>query len=239
MARHIVAGANAGTNSPDRASPNGLPGIEKSQSVWFDCYRGSADSLVAAGIVSAAQIPGTPGTGKTMMTFYRGERSTGGRRSKDEHYLQISRYTRGLFEVRVGITAEESARRMEVLRAEQARQRRQEAARRERKKAAEDLSFRSNAESLRRQCLLALSMLEGYIVSHSPGLCTGKPYFLAQFATSSDETDNVVDLIATLEAWLKAAPITTVSGQEQQLHAARFDKAFQAFMEAQCLGDRP
>lgn len=232
MAERIVAGADSGTNSARGNSPNGLPGIEKYQTPWSDCYVGTAESLVAAGIVSADQIPGTPGAGKTMMTFYRGERARGGRRSKDEHYLRISRYSRGQFGVCVGITAEESERRMKI-------EQQQRAARREQEKAAKELSFRSNPENLRRQCLLALSMLEGYIVAHSPGLSTGEPYFLVRFATSSEETDNVIDLIATLEAWLKAAPITTVSSQEQQLHAARFDKAFQAFIEAQCLGGRP
>ena len=44
-------------------------GVTKTEETWTDDYRGTAESLVAAGILEMHQFPGQPGRGKTMASY--------------------------------------------------------------------------------------------------------------------------------------------------------------------------
>lgn len=83
------------------------PGVTRSESSWNDRYIGRGEALIAAGLITADQLPGQPGRGKIMCTFYAGVQvGKGSNRPCDEHYLQIRRVAGGNIEVIKGIPAE-------------------------------------------------------------------------------------------------------------------------------------
>lgn len=43
--------------------------IEPIRSIWWDEYIGTAEELIAAGLVRDEELPGRPGNGKCMVTF--------------------------------------------------------------------------------------------------------------------------------------------------------------------------
>ena len=62
---------------PDRDKNQGMPGmieyapgVTKQESRWCDCYTGTSDSLIAAGLVKAEQLPGYPGQNKTCVSVF-------------------------------------------------------------------------------------------------------------------------------------------------------------------------
>lgn len=75
--------------------------------VIYDEFKGTAEELTAVGLVALHQLPGQPGRGKTMATYYRGEQVRKGNNARqDEHYLQIVRAGK-MFKVIRGITEQE------------------------------------------------------------------------------------------------------------------------------------
>jgi hypothetical protein len=80
---------------------------------WCDEYRGTAEALIASGIITADQLPGQPEGPKVAATYYAGVlRSPRENVPRDEHYLNIHRAKNGKkIRVLVGLTKEESARR--------------------------------------------------------------------------------------------------------------------------------
>ena len=46
-----------------------LQGVEVEQFIWGDHYEGAAEALIAAGLVTAEQLPGAPGQNTTRVTF--------------------------------------------------------------------------------------------------------------------------------------------------------------------------
>ncbi|MDQ0024339.1 hypothetical protein J2X90_002137 [Variovorax paradoxus] len=83
---------------------------------WHDEYTGPADVLIAAGVITADQLPGQPGGPKTMATFYGGVRKPKWNVPKDEKYVQISRpRINSKVSVRVGISASERERRRSLM----------------------------------------------------------------------------------------------------------------------------
>lgn len=81
---------------------------------WYggDEWVGTADELIAAGLVARDQLPGEPGNNKVCVTYYRGNLvGKGSNAPHDENYLNIKRYGKHRFIVRVGISIEEEQRR--------------------------------------------------------------------------------------------------------------------------------
>jgi hypothetical protein len=99
-------------------------GLEHSQSGWGDHYVGTAEHLIAAGLVNADQIPGTPGRNKFTCTFIDGVPiKRGANCRRDEHYLSVRRVGKHRFEVVKGVSdtvnkaraaAREEARRLKA-----------------------------------------------------------------------------------------------------------------------------
>jgi hypothetical protein len=80
----------------------------------YDTYEGTAEGLIAHGILTSDQLPGQPGKNKLSLTFCRGE-PTGIRtrtRNHDEHYMQVVRKGNNRFVVYCGVPLDERARRM-------------------------------------------------------------------------------------------------------------------------------
>ena len=79
---------------------------------FLDEYTGTAEALIAAGLVLASQLPGAAGMPKVSAAFYRGELMRRGRRKpQDENYLRVRRLGGGLFCVARGLCAEQRAAR--------------------------------------------------------------------------------------------------------------------------------
>ena len=90
--------------------------LEKESSLWSDMVTGTAAELVAAGIVTADMLPGQPGRGKVMCTYMNGLQQgqgsqTGRSDVANESYRQIMRRGKDRYQVRMGISPAELARR--------------------------------------------------------------------------------------------------------------------------------
>jgi hypothetical protein len=69
-----------------------FPGVKYAACFWGDRYVGTAEDLIAAGLVREDQLPGQSGTNKTRRTFFDGvPLRQGANRTRDERYLAISR----------------------------------------------------------------------------------------------------------------------------------------------------
>lgn len=86
------------------------PGVRMRDAFWFTEYVGSADSLVAAGIVQADKLPGQPGMGKVQVTLS----NDGTRRTSQDRHLKrqpgdmtIIRVSKSQFKVQIIIPHEE------------------------------------------------------------------------------------------------------------------------------------
>jgi hypothetical protein len=93
-----------------------FPGVKLLRADGFgDVYSGSADALIAAGLVTPEQLPGQPGNGSSMVSFYPdGTRVPRGSNyaCKRPGYKQIRRVGKsGSFHVLVRQSEEEHERR--------------------------------------------------------------------------------------------------------------------------------
>ncbi len=77
----------------DKPRTTFAPGVKRLERWWgLDVYLGRAEDLIAAGLITADQLPGRPGENKTMRTFYEGvPRKPGANGPRDERYLSIKR----------------------------------------------------------------------------------------------------------------------------------------------------
>jgi hypothetical protein len=93
------------------------PGVLVSHELGADCFTGTAEDLVAAGLVRTEQLPGQPGNGTTTVSF----RADGTRVRKGTPgacravgYLRIRKVSRLLICVEQGIGDEEHRRRRQA-----------------------------------------------------------------------------------------------------------------------------
>lgn len=94
-----------------------FPGVSLEKCVCWDEYTGSAEALIAAGIITSAQVPGRPGNNKHSCTFFEGAPvAKGAHHIRDERYISIKRVPRGNLCVIKGVPdEEEKARRSKFL----------------------------------------------------------------------------------------------------------------------------
>ena len=96
------------------------PGVKiTNQSYWYNEYLGTAEALVAAGLVRADQLPGLPGLGTTRTTFYGRIRVKRGASNpkRDKKYLSVTKIGKKFRVVRgasVAVQAERQAERQAV-----------------------------------------------------------------------------------------------------------------------------
>lgn len=102
--------------------------IKATRLVWADEYVGSAEALIAAGLVRECELPGQPGNGSTMVTFSAdGQRLGQGhvRDARKEGRRQIRKMSRLNFVVTVHVDDEEQRRRRAAQREEAQREERE------------------------------------------------------------------------------------------------------------------
>jgi hypothetical protein len=98
--------------SPKQAAEAGRSAIvAHTQGISCDMYRGTAEALIAAGIINAEHLPADD---SVSATFYKNQRIRRGhaRNIWGEHYLQVVRRGPVKLIVTVGVSDEERARRM-------------------------------------------------------------------------------------------------------------------------------
>lgn len=94
--------------------------VTKTDEARCDVYSGSAEAMIAAGLLSADMFPGQPGRNVASQAY----RPSGVERIKGETwtrvpgYLFVARAPSGKFQIRLTVSREEQARRMEKHRAE-------------------------------------------------------------------------------------------------------------------------
>lgn len=169
-------------------------GLKHEVTGYGDHYTGSAEDLIAAGLVTADQFPGQPGRGKTMCTYYAGALvKKGAHHEHDEHYLSIRRYGRGKFEVIKGVPKELYLQRVDMWRAERERKEEEqhEQERRERVK-------NKTADDFRKWCLFDVRLLRS-------SLNGAHGEFLFQF--SPDVTAEAEALLCELEDLMQSSEV--------------------------------
>ncbi len=78
------------------------PGVAIHRDHWSDVYRGTAAALIAADLVREDQLPGQPGNGRSMMTYWPdGTRKRQGQGGARAGCRQVQRIAGGRFQVRV------------------------------------------------------------------------------------------------------------------------------------------
>lgn len=230
MARRIVA-PGAQCPNPERAKsdgiavPNAPRGIRPQEhGPYLNRYIGTAEDLIAAGVIQPHHLPA-----KCAVTFYKGvKQSRGCRVDWDEHYLKVQRKGRQ-FAVNVGVPRAERERR-------QARDRQAMQQQREAKAEQVLATFMAKPENLRASVLRLCRELAWTLASHTPGDHQRQAAsWLCRF--SPDGIEDVLDALSDVHEWIEAVTITPVADSEKRADAARRDKAFQAFLRAQCMGD--
>jgi hypothetical protein len=225
-------GARNAPVSPIRITPQQAEaaGVRMERHPSGDYYIGAADALVSLGLVAQKQFPGiNPEVGRVAATFYAGKLVPTRKRVRhDENWLNITRVGKK-FEIRIGIPSDERARRI----AEDERKSKNS-------KLAGQTSARANPENLREAALRALRELAWLIADHTPGdhkRSSTLPPYLSRFEMEeADEFDELWGTLAEIEEWLGSVTIKAPDPLAEKAQAARQDKAFQAFLAAQCLG---
>lgn len=191
---------------------------------YAESFTGTAEALVAAGIVRPDQLPGAPGNPKTMVTYRDGVRAKGSRIRGPGH-LQVFKIGQR-FRVVICLAAQEAERRADLRHAQIERERQQE---RERAREA----FLSDTDSLRFQLRATLRMLTTLVSDHTEGDHErGDAQFFCQVAPEG--AGHVLDALSGLSEWAESVEITPVSRTHINAKAARSDPQFQAFLQSQC-----
>lgn len=173
----------------ERLPREGAPGLTYEACAFWDEYTGTDAAIVAAGLVSADQIPD-----KGQITFLAGERFYRRGSTKTpwgEELLRIIRKSRRTVTVMKGIDRSESERRM-------ARRREQLELERERRRGA-------TTENLREHADVMLQMLENCLDKYAPGADVTEDGFQARFA--AEGFDEAREALSDVRRWLHCVRI--------------------------------
>lgn len=180
----------------EASSPAVPAGLTYSEDGYGDRYIGTAEALIAAGLITANQLPGQPGQNKMMCTFYAGVQvRKGSYRQRDEHYLSIRRIGRN-FEVIKGVPEHvydaRSAARQAQWEIEEAQQKVERAAQRAAKAEEEKREYakKQTPDSFRESCLSALGSIRWRLDG-------AEGYF--PFSFSSDARAEIEEVLRELE----------------------------------------
>lgn len=218
-------------HNPDVKLPPGvrsIPWDDTDGVSWGDSYLGSAQDLIAAGLVTPDQLPGRPGSNKVSCTFYRGEPvRSGSNRPRDENYLNVVLRASARHGVRYlvhrGVPKEVTKQRLDFARA------RREEGRRE----ADEGSLHETAGQYR-----------GFRVNFAQALrdCFVQPHRETEWTFAEDVVDEIVELLDELIDLMRSGDIFARRPARAEcpgMQAARADAAFQEFLALQGFRDLP
>jgi hypothetical protein len=200
------------------------PGVGHERHFWGDIYTGTPQALIAAGLITAEQVPEP----KKNRRFCNGQLLPPGYPApRDEAALVVRWCKKNTLSASFSLDWKGRARRSEEDKAEAARL---NAA----KQAAQDLEYNSDPENLRKSIQLQIRVFDLILKPHIAGTESEyKPNFLCRF--SSEGVDEVFRAIDTLREWIDTVEIRTVDATAHRLEIARMDRPFLAFMQSQCL----
>lgn len=175
-------------------SPRAEPGeLTREEHPFGDTYVGFAEALIAAGLITADQLPGLPGRNKTMCTFYDGVPvKKGANHNHDERYLSIRRQGKRLVVYR-GQSEHVQSARIDALRA----QNELEAAAKYQEEKREEASRRTPDE-FRESCLIDVGFMKWSLAG-----CNG----LFPFKFSTDARAKMVEALRNLEALIRSSEV--------------------------------
>lgn len=210
MAKTIIAEQTPQTHRPVR--------IDKSHQT-VDVYTGTIEALIAAGLVTADQIPGQPGMPKYSVSFYNGEQAIKTHKvPRGLGYLNIHRSAgSSTITVRVGICKAEQEKRAAACVKATAQARATQAAR------IEETAYRATAERLVFD-LLTLGKAE--YRAHADSY---------PFELSAGDADKLITGLRYVLTIFKVGQLRAVGSNLAQIDAARNDDAFQSFLRLQCI----
>lgn len=193
-----------------------------------DRFTGTIDALIAAGLITAEQLPGQPGMPKVSATYYNGVlcRYRSNRAPRDLGYLNVCRPATGKkITVTVGITAAEEAQRRTALRAE------------------DEAMFAARQAKQAELCRIAISegdframgsdlVMMVWRLGRTEGRSRIEDF---PFELTDDSAETLCNLLRQIQQLFKTAPLQTISKERANLLTARKDSAFQAFLQLQCI----
>jgi hypothetical protein len=202
------------------------PGVLVSHELGADCFTGTAQDLVAAGLVRMEQLPGQPGGPKYAATYYAGvRRQTKEFTPKDENYLHILRPASGSkIRVTVGLSDSERRRR-EAIRDAQADKERVDRA-----SAAFDIAPGSQKDY--RQTGKRLSWMLWRLASSEQ---RGEDWSLFDWELEADAAAKMNDLLRQVWDLFDQAEVAELDPHRAAFRRARADTTFQDFLKQQCL----
>ncbi|MDQ0608006.1 hypothetical protein QFZ83_002177 [Variovorax sp. W1I1] len=204
-----------------------LAGVTISKaSTWCDTFHGTAEALIASGLIAADQLPGQPNMPKVSATFYNGIRCDDRRRRvpRDLGYLNVSRPATGKkVTVQVGISAGEAKKRRDASNAELAGQLDARRARQSNYAAMSEAEFRETASNL---------VMSLWLVGSADDRPRADVY---PFELSEDGADKLLTALRQVMSIISSAPLQSVTKERENLLKAQKDKAFQSFLRMQCI----
>lgn len=210
-----------------------LEGVTLSKAAaWCDTFSGTAEALIASGLITADQLPGQPGMPKVSATFYNGARCDDRRKRvpRDLGYMNVSRPATGKkVTVQVGIPACEAAKRRKALNESNAAYIAARLAKQAKPAELPVLMSQTQYRNLAKFMLDSLWSM-GRTEGREPGALKQFPFELSESAGQ--------ELLAALEQIERIffeSPFQAVTSERVNLVKARDDCAFQAFLRLQCI----
>ena len=204
-----------------------LAGVTISKaSTWCDTFHGTAEALIASGLITADQLPGQPNMPKVSATFYNGIRCDDRRHRvpRDLGYLNVSRPATGKkVNVQVGISVDEAKKRRDASNAELAGQLDARLARQSNYAAMSEAEFRETASNL---------VMSLWLVGSADDRPRADVY---PFELSEDGAGKLLTALRQVMSIVSSAPLQSVTKERENLLKAQKDKAFQSFLRMQCI----
>lgn len=199
---------------------------------WCDTFSGTAEALIASGLITADQLPGQPGMPKVSATFYNGARCDDRRKRvpRDLGYMNVSRPATGKkVTVQVGIPADEAAKRRKALNESDAARvtawRAKQAAQAVLPAIMDEAQYRNLSKFLL-DTLWSMGRTEG----REPGALKQFPFELSESAGQE-----LLAALEQIERIFLESPLRAVTSERVNLVKARDDCAFQSFLRLQCI----
>lgn len=194
---------------------------------WHDKYTGTAETLIAAGIITADQLPGQPGMPKVSATFYNGVLCQERRKRvpRDLGYMNICRPVTGKkVTVLIGISAEEEAQRRATRHAKQERTFIEEVT----KQAAQQVKRQA-------ECRLFGKRLAYWVAEHGIADKTGARAQVFGLELCAEAAEELGELANRIWQIFDTAELTEVTASSVAQAKASADSVFQSFLREQCI----
>lgn len=196
-----------------------IQGVTMTRFPSSNFFKGTAEALIAAGLVTAAQLPGQPGMPKTSVTFYKGQQTT--KRAGGVGYLQIRRSTKTVFCVTVRVSKEEESKRWKEIK------KNNEASRRSLAKDATTLFSETEYRAMAENLVMMIWRLARTEERAEPDSFP--------FELDDNNAQKLSNTLKEIRAIFKDGEVQEVHPSRGDFLKARKDAVFQSFLRSQCI----